>query len=530
MRWLAQVRHVFAKDVRESWLAIGAYVLLVVVATAHALGMGTSISALGIVPLFVALLGVGTVAYLVQQDSPTSANAFWASHPIRPTAVLGAKVLSALLVLAIGAAGHALALRSYDLHGTELLRQVLVPVLAYAICLLLAMLLGALVRDMRSFLLAAILTPIAVLVAVGILPVPEETLDARAVVLGGAGVLAVLALLPWLYLTRDTRRVTRGIGFVAIALTMVLASAGMSSGPSSAMSASESSATGRRLRVPLQLERSGGQIISDDSQLELVLRRGAIPPGTRLIVEHPRLIVQLTDESTLRLPVGMGVISFDMMGTRMPPPMRGLRWLVAPQQASDRVTIGALLTFEQRRAVAGGVKSIALEGRAVVTEAETLTTLPLAAGSSVHMPGRRIAIDEWRSGPGAPTLAVRMTSIYGDPTDSWGGGSGVRFALVNAARGEGFPLGAANTSGAVEALVLPWTLLAASTMRFHMQAPGTGAQAPDAAWLRDARLILIKQHPVSSYPLHVELTAASPTDSSSPVAPVQSMPAPLLRP
>ncbi|MEO8564735.1 MAG: hypothetical protein ABI601_21870 [bacterium] len=101
MTWLGQVRHVMRKDLiedRQLLLGYAAFVAVVGVSSATT-RLGTSNGPLQMLPYLVVLSGMIAVASLVQTDSPTQADAFWASRPFHSSAMFAAKIASALLIV-----------------------------------------------------------------------------------------------------------------------------------------------------------------------------------------------------------------------------------------------------------------------------------------------------------------------------------------------------------------------------------------------------------------------------------------------
>ena len=88
MTWLADVRHVLAKDVRQfRWMLI-VYLAFVLAAMARGLGWAPlEVLGSGLGPIAVVLTGMIILASIVQTDSPVRMNAFWATHPLRPSAM-----------------------------------------------------------------------------------------------------------------------------------------------------------------------------------------------------------------------------------------------------------------------------------------------------------------------------------------------------------------------------------------------------------------------------------------------------------
>src|SRR5215467_1014042 len=100
MSIVMQIGHVLAKDLRQARWPIAAYLAIVLVATAHSLVWSAPFSdALDLTVIAVVVVGVLSVASAIQADSPTQANAFWASQPLAPAAVLGAKLMLAAVII-----------------------------------------------------------------------------------------------------------------------------------------------------------------------------------------------------------------------------------------------------------------------------------------------------------------------------------------------------------------------------------------------------------------------------------------------
>ena len=148
MTWIAQLGHVVAKDVRQArWILLvyGLVVIGVTISSLHAME-ATRLPASAFAAVIV-LFGMVIVAWLVQDDSPFRADAFWASRPFYPSAVLGAKGLIAIVfIVGVPAIGQGIALASNNVGGRFIAPMVLESVEIYALWLLAAMVTAA-----RSF-------------------------------------------------------------------------------------------------------------------------------------------------------------------------------------------------------------------------------------------------------------------------------------------------------------------------------------------------------------------------------------------
>ncbi len=85
---IAQALHVARKDLRESrWPLIG-YAALVVFAAVRAAGWWSPGRAFEAAMFLVVVAGIVLVPIVVQSDSPTGSDVFWATRPLAPTSVL----------------------------------------------------------------------------------------------------------------------------------------------------------------------------------------------------------------------------------------------------------------------------------------------------------------------------------------------------------------------------------------------------------------------------------------------------------
>src|SRR5215468_7651472 len=130
MNWFSQIRHVAVKDIRRTRWALIVYIALITVsaasfATGRAFGPNSSSpstetpampAAFAVyLPVVCVILGLVAAGSVVQLDSPTRANAFWASRPISPSAVLGAKLVVVMItIVGLPLIGVAIGLAALD--------------------------------------------------------------------------------------------------------------------------------------------------------------------------------------------------------------------------------------------------------------------------------------------------------------------------------------------------------------------------------------------------------------------------------
>src|SRR5262245_19995430 len=137
MTWLDQVLHIAWKDVREEAWRLGAYLAI----TAFA-GVAVFMKAFGysdVVTFIVLLFGMILAAAVVQSDSPIASDSFWGSRPFRPTAMLGAKVLLAAIVILIPSIAQGVALTVSGTDGGDAALAILDSARMYGLWLLAAM-------------------------------------------------------------------------------------------------------------------------------------------------------------------------------------------------------------------------------------------------------------------------------------------------------------------------------------------------------------------------------------------------------
>ena len=121
------------------------YVVIIAIAAEGALvpfGKWNPLYVLAVVFQFV--VGLVIVAGLVQADSPTRSDAFWATRPLRPMAVFGAKVaMTAIIVLGVAVTAQAMVMRAFDVPMGVGLPLLIASARYYASWLLIAMIVAA---------------------------------------------------------------------------------------------------------------------------------------------------------------------------------------------------------------------------------------------------------------------------------------------------------------------------------------------------------------------------------------------------
>ncbi|MFL5563439.1 MAG: hypothetical protein ACJ79K_18385 [Gemmatimonadaceae bacterium] len=520
MTWLAQLRHLLIKDLTEHRWTVLLYVAAVLVATGHTLGWQPfASSTLGMTMVFIGLIGAVLAASIVQGDSPTRSDAFWASHPIDASAVLAAKLCLGAAVLALPLLAQMIALHGYDVTWSDAFMKSIHDSRMYALIVLGALVVAALTRDLKSFVLTVIAIPVALLICVAILSLRHSSWGI-AVTATEAAVATLLCafvelvLLAWLYHTRDSRWLTRVAGFALVGLSFV----GLTMSSPSTQPNPIREAKGIP-HVPLHVAWATRRDWITRSPLAMTLTIGAPPEGLRYALERTSATVRMRDGSTADLWVSWNEFDFSQNSAVTPPAIPGIRWLnLTPEDSADTgaervMNLDPTPTDAQRLQLQAGVESVVLKGYIAVTRLSAGDTLPLARGALVVHGGRRTQVEKWRRGPDGALLEVRMRRALGPSIFS-----GADFAapedlvLVNRARGEGVVLLRLGNNFTGDGMVIPGSTMTSQLVQYSFRYVANGRPAIDDAWLRDAKLQVVDAEPLGSYPVTLPpLTVPAPT-------------------
>ena len=519
MTWLGQLRHLLTKDLTEHLWIVLLYVAAVLVATGHTLGWQPFASpTLGLTMVFIGLIGAVLAASIVQGDSPTRSDAFWASHPIDASAVLAAKLCLGAAVLALPLLAQMIALHGYDITWSDAFMKSMHDSRMYALIVLGALVVAALTRDLKSFVLAVIAIPVALLICVAIASARKSSW-AVAVSTHEAAVATLLCafvelvLLVWLYHSRDTRWVTRLVGFALAGLSFV--GLAMSSPPAQSDAMGEVKGIPH---VPLHVDWATRRDWPGRSPLAMKLTVGAPPEGMRYAIERASATVRTRDGSSTDLWVSWNQFEASQNSAVTSPAIPGIRWLnLAPDDSTVAgtelvVSLDPTPTDAQRRQLQAGVESVVLKGYIAVTRLTAGDTISLARGALVVHDGRRIQVEKWQRGADGASLEVQMRSALSPSIFS---GLEIdqpeNFVLVNRTRGEGLLLARLENSFTGDGMVIPGSTMITQLFHYSIRYAPNGRLAIDDAWLREAKLQVVDAMPLGSYPVTLPPLAAPPS-------------------
>ncbi len=494
MTWFAQLRHVFAKDLRECRWFLLLYVAVVVVATGNASGWpGFALAGFPLASMLVVVIGILAIATVVQADSPTRHDAFWTTHPVRPSAVVGAKLVSLSMLIGFGAVGQGIAAAANGLGGSDVIAPMAVSVVMFGGMLLGAMLVAGLVPTLGAFAFAMVAIPGVMLLLMTAIGGSNTTSSDRvfSFAIGVPVLLMGVVALTWLYRRRDAGRAVRVLGLVFGGVTVLSAAARTEPSLPSVPVAD---------RAPLTLEPFNGDDWDGQSAIQFVVRYAVTAQDRGLSLSAGRVILRLTDGSEVQARVAG---SYPL--GRAVPDIDGIQF---DRRDELSFVIPLPITSDVSRALAAGVTSMVLEGRVHVIEAEPQIIMPLVAGGEAARTGNRIRIAEGTSDDRRPALTVQRTTVESSaspPTDGW---AIATYAFINRREQEGRVLQSQARSGSSGGLVIPGMSLRRDSSTFisgsRRLTQGEDALG-DVDWLRDAELVVSAGRVRGSYPVRLEM-------------------------
>ena len=530
MTWGQEVAHIMRKDVREQRWVIAGYLVVVALATANALAWLGSRNAVEGAMLLVVALGMLLIALLIQADSPTRPDAFWAMHPHRPSAVMSAKLALAALVIVLPAViGQYVALSTLALGASVAGRMIIASAVLYFAWLLGAMVISAMTPDLRTFLLVIIVTPFILVFVAGLFIAREAaaSINVSAAVVPVAYIAPVM-LVAFLYRRRDTRRRMWIAAFGTVACTayaIVFASLSAFADPASRAE--------RAHKVALQF--SAGRLSrSPAGSATLVFRMMADSalPGERIVFTPSVVSITLKNgkQITLRERIGEWALIEPALsvGTGIPLVVgTGIPFVVGTENPHGMRSVAIQIPARDAGFADIDVAEVRIEGDVRVITATLLGTMPFEEGASLTEPGTRVEVDRLAANPD-PVVRLHVRSRVRAGTNLFAQVSGQRafdVALVDDSARTArllYPRGGRTFSGA---MVLPGADVDNVLLELGVALPNgnpafpemertplTGPVTHDAlpepgtSWRRNARLAVIRWAPEGNY--HVVSAAA----------------------
>lgn len=507
MKWHAQVVHVARKDLRMAGWLILAYVAVVVGATASTTEWVVIPGTASPLWMFVlVLLGMNILVSLVQADSPARSDAFWATRPLYPLAVFGAKIAVALLLLlGLALLGQLVALLAHDVAAPDLPGLLAESALSYGRWLGVAAVIAALTRDLRTFLVVLVVGTIAWGMGTGIIASrmgPREA-PGSSLILNIAAVVSMLLVLAHQYVTRNVRWGVSIAGLLAFA-SMLYPLAG-----SRASSASQEVPNHLRLTGIRMEEVRFQQMTGGGTQARLRLRLQGASKFHRYALISPAVRLHLPNGSTEDISMDQ---PFVPPGTPTLPFTEEFQWLGAHNSPGDSLfTLSIDLSESQREALSRSGTRLVLRGAVEVQEPRVLPLLRLHPGVVAARRGERVRVEGVERTAEDPSVKVRLSSVSSSrspdsrrPGLFWA--EPFTYALLNPQRREALALTRGASSGSDLALVLPGPRTSTETteLRPVQRYPKTSLAQVGEEWLTQARLLIVRWAPVGSYPVTIE--------------------------
>ncbi|MEP7000428.1 MAG: hypothetical protein ABI969_08100 [bacterium] len=506
MTWFAQVWHVASKDLRQTrWLII-AYIALVAMVTVHASGLVQNLTVLDVGLILVVTMGMIIAASVVQADSPTRSDAFWASRPLYPLSVLTAKlVFVAAVVLGVGLLGQSVALRHLDVTGSLFASVLGEGATEYMGWLLIAMILAALSRDLRTVTVVLIVFGFAVLLLIGLFRIDVTLRLGNREALQVASALAAVGLLAYLYRTRDARRRSWVAAFVVFTASLAALWASFP-GP-----AALDFAGARLRRLTLEASIAGMDTIARNGtpQLHFLVRGRRAGERVTFIPDQGGITFRWRGRVSDQLTFDQGM-SFSI--TSPVPTQPGTRWLsLEGDTVSSFRQLRANLSLQQRDALRAGDASLEVNGLLVVDSAHVVATLPLVANAKVSTNGQRFVVETTAYHSNEvqvqlSTSAVRRSA--GGASFAMYTGSPTTHALVNTTAHEAMVINPINSSAGSGGLVIPGGQASSGHQVFRAnRAPsGMSGKQLDDSWFKAAKLTIVDWVPMGSVPVRATVT------------------------
>jgi hypothetical protein len=504
MTWLAQLRHVAAKDIRQARVPLLVYLGIVAWATWDACkATGPDKTSTQGAMIFVVTAGLFVVAALVQADSPTRSDAFWPSRPFYASAVFAAKLfVMGAIVIGLPLAGQLVALSAIGAAPARIPMLLLVAAWSYALWLFAAMTVAALTRDLRTFAVAFVSLCVLLLI------VGEEwpktlhfSVGARAQAIATLlGVIAAIALVLTLYRTRDMRARMWVAGIAAAAAVLVSPGLPLSPGVilSPPVAATQAASSTRRATVRAELVNEQGS--ARRPWLRFRVRTEGATAAERFGFSVSSATVYLRNGSTLQVPTEEAGLVAALAAQRYFGAMRG------PFFSARGYEVDAKLTDLQRAAVSAGFDSMTVEGRVTIWNRHIIGTMPLAEHAALGIGAAHLEIVRLDRSADTVSLAMRVFSVDRSNEQSMGFG-GPDLALVNETRWQELTFRGGSSGGVSGTLVLPGNEAQVSTAEYDTAPllPAARLFVVDDSWISESHLVLSKWTPSDSYPVRAKV-------------------------
>jgi hypothetical protein len=511
MTWGRQVLHVIAKDVRQWKVIYAMYAAIVLVATIHSIAPYVGGDIFEVSTAFVIVAGMVLAGLVVQGDSPTRADAFWASRPLQSSAVATAKFAQALLLIAIPLAGQVIALLARGIAVGSLPHYLPESIGIFGLWIAAALVSAALTKDVSAAAIAFICVSILFgLTLIATDRAPQWPLLAH-IAIGTAQVVVGLGILFFMY----ARRVRSKPVAVAGALVMIAPLIGYLPYKTPTNDAIGES---RVLHVELAEPVSG-----ETSDIKLRLWVNGLNASQRAVIHDATVTITLKSGKMIYInrydiPLSEG----DSV------PMKALvKWL-GTRAVSPFALVPVHLRPDEQALVTGGIRKINVAGLMTVMQPRVLDTLALRRGAQRREHDQHVLLDQVSMENNDLRLVIHVSGPT--PTDNTSApfdpymANAPHFALINDRRGEATPINGISAMTRNAWLVMPGVYVSDRDFTLSLRNPpvvatmmaSTNGQAQaaiqpptplpvplsvDSAWLSDAKLLMLEWKMMARYPV-----------------------------
>jgi hypothetical protein len=494
MNWMRQVLHVARKDIGFAKWYFATYAALVAVFVAmtvsddvEPLRFLVSLTVLVATPVFVAII--------VQNDSALAVDAFWATRPLYPTAVLAAKVLAILVGMTLPAAiGQGVILYEFGLRG-ELPGVLTAGTGTHFLLIGLYAAVAALTPTIGAYLTTGIVAFLAISIFGGFVverlvneahvqvAVPwlaASVLDALPI-----GLLCIAAI--HLYRSRNKQRSFEIAGLAALSFALLPFVRG------SIIKPWTDTKPDTQPLVPIQ------------ASVHAEYDRGSVWASAIQRSPDSSAVIRLYDPEVRingrRLDAGEE--SWTWVSAARAPLPAGFRWLdSADFSVKDTVSFSTNLSANP-----GSGGNVMIDGLYEVKRPTVVGVVPFTKGTKLRAKGIRLAIESITPTAEEPVVLSAATAQPMMTREAFPGPEPFQFVLINRSTREAVSLGdVGGGSGSVGLLGGMGVRWATNRFKFGSRFGNNRPAQVDANWLASAELMVVRWDIVRSDPVRLTYT------------------------
>lgn len=494
---MAQVVHVLRKDLREHRVRTMLFVAVVAVALSRALGFAMPVDPT-LIALVTFLVGMAIVGAPVDADPPTDPRSFWATRPVAPAAMLGAKLAFMALLTLIAALAQAVAVASFDLPLATAAHYVARPSLIFASTLLAVLVVVASTNDVRARLLLVLAVVVAI-PAGGQLLVsnggPPGWLQPTASI---AGPMVMVATLLHFYRSRPSGWIPPALALVVLlfAALALLRRPGPVEVPAYPASV-------QRAELIMSVPPESPTV--RDGKVRVRMSAVQPAPGWQYNLRSPTLVVTLASGREISLAGDANFMNLGGDSGPLPLP-RGVTAMRDPGEPIGWREVGLPVRPQDRDAEGQAIMQVTLTGNMLVTVMRVVDTIPVRVGATHAREGIRSVVDSLTIAGGRPVVVLRAEGLLkpddGSRVFPFTSYFGRAYSLLGP-DGERVPLNQVSTQASSGGLVLPTGAFGQAEVRLEPRdaAPGAALTFRDSTWVSGAKLLAQEPRPQGSYPV-----------------------------